>query len=73
MDSGRKFPPRRTSVITHQGTQERSGSGHVDRPSNRCRRKPRGECEGRGQPDPSLVESTGKKSLTGECVRASVP
>jgi len=66
MDRGRKFPPRRSSVKTHQGTQERSGGGHVDRPSNRVGASRDGNARARGDPSSSLMESTGKKSLTGE-------
>ena len=35
MDSRRIFRPRPRCVITHSGTVEQRGSGHVDRPSNR--------------------------------------
>src|SRR5665213_3456021 len=67
MDSRLKFLPRPTHVITLPGTVERSGSGHVDRPYVRVE-KSRRNVKDAGQPIPSAVESTCKKSWLGELV-----
>ena len=71
MVNGLKFPSR-LYVLKPRGTLERSGSGFVDWP-----------CKGvgasrdlmprmRGNPSPSFVESTGKKSFRGS-MQMSVP
>jgi hypothetical protein len=50
MDSRLKFLPRLTHVITHPGTVEQSGSGHVDRPRVRIG-QPRRNAKDAGQPN----------------------
>ena len=73
MDSWRTFQPRRLSVITTEGTLEQKESGLVDWPSNRVGASRDGSARMRGNPIPSFLESTGKKSFSWEFKRASVP
>ena len=73
MDSWRTFQPRRLSVITTEGTLERRECGLVDWPSNRVGESRDGSARMRGNPIPSFLESTGKKSFSWEFKRASVP
>ena len=64
MVNGLKFPSR-LSVLKPRGTLERSGSGFVDWPFKRVGASRDVMTRGRGNPDSSVVESTGKKSFRG--------
>ena len=66
MDSRLTFRPRQLHVITYEGTLERMESGFVDWPSNRVGEIRDGSARMRGNPIPSFLESTGKKSFSWE-------
>ena len=72
MDSRLKFRPRLQCVNNPGGTQERSVSGHVDRPSKGVG-QPRPECNRAGQPNRESCRVDWQEKLQWGMLQTSVP